>query len=100
MKPGPPRKSLEARILTGNAGRHALRKPGPKLRPGLPSPPKVLSPAAKTLWRRLGKQLVTAGVLTYADAGTFALYCQTGLPSRRYTRSSWACGASSIAWPT
>jgi P27 family predicted phage terminase small subunit len=41
----------------------------------LPSPPSQLTPLAKTIWRREGKRLVSAGVLTEADTAAFSAFC-------------------------
>ena len=43
----------------------------------LPRPPKELSKEAKKEWRKTGKLLLDAGLLSDLDLNTFAMYCQT-----------------------
>jgi len=63
------------------------RKPRPvrrgERRDGVPAPPDALprcpahlSPVARKEWRRLAKPLHDMGILTIADRGAFAAYCQ------------------------
>lgn len=55
------------RLQRGNAGKRPLNKREPRLVPHLPPAPKTLSKEAKGVWRKLGRQLLDAGIVTALD---------------------------------
>lgn len=61
-------------LVRGNPGRRPLndREPKPPRPTRLPSPPVELSDAAKAEWRRTGRQLLEAGLLTNLDGPMLA----------------------------
>jgi len=61
--------------LAGNPGKRPLRDPV-KAALGIGSPPSSLPKAAKTIWRKLAKQLDEMELLARIDAGAFTVYCQ------------------------
>ncbi len=62
--------------LEGNPGRRRLNDREPKPERKAPSCPNWLEPEAKKEWRRLARKMELMGVLTEADRGAFAGYCQ------------------------
>lgn len=66
--------------LQGNPGKRPLNNDAPKFpifdKEDLPKPPSWLNTPAKKEWKRLVPILHQAGVLTQADTGTLAAYCQ------------------------
>lgn len=65
------------KVLRGNPGGRPLNdaEPQPKKSKRLPSPPDELSDAAKKEWRRTGKMLFDAGLVTDVDVAQLAIYC-------------------------
>ena len=63
------------KLLKGNPGKRPLNLHEPRPRVRLPQAPSHLGPEAKKEWRRLGRLLVSMGVMTEADAGALALLC-------------------------
>ena len=47
----------------------------PKVAPGTPEPPEIVTGEARIEWDRLAPLLVSSGVLTTLDGGTLASYC-------------------------
>ena len=70
-KPTPTR----LKILRGNPGKRPLPEGEPQPRPGVPTCPSHLNAAAKREWRRLVKELGACGLITGADRGALAAYC-------------------------
>lgn len=64
------------KILRGNPGRRPLNLSEPKPEGGAPACPGWLHRHAKAEWRRLVRALAPAGMLTQADLGVLAGYCQ------------------------
>ena len=62
------------KLLRGNPGRRPLNDAEPKPPVTLPPPPPELSDAAKKEWRKTGKKLVAAGVMTELDGAMLAAY--------------------------
>ena len=62
--------------LEGNPGHRKLNEREPQPKKKAPPCPKWLDPEAKKEWRRLAHKLEQLGVLTEADMGVFAAYCQ------------------------
>jgi P27 family predicted phage terminase small subunit len=57
----------QLKVVRGNPGRRPLNDREPQVAPSLPKPPKELSASAKRLWKRVGEQLLTAGIVTELD---------------------------------
>lgn len=72
---GNPAKPAALKILEGNRGRREIKE-GPKFKPVTPECPKWLSREARKEWQRLAPELERLGMLTEADKGDFAAYCQ------------------------
>lgn len=69
-------KPTHLRVITGNAGRRPLNEAEPKFALSIPSPPPELSDDGKVEWGRICERLYRAGLLTEADRGPLAAYCQ------------------------
>ena len=70
-------KPTQLKIITGNPGRRPLPENEPKpSRCKTLRAPKELTPAAKTQWRKVAKQLDDAGILTEVDTEALVLYCE------------------------
>ena len=76
MTRGPAPKPTVLKQLAGNPGKRPLNGAEPQYAAELPSAPRHLSAAAQREWRRVGKYLVAAGVMTAVDRAVLALYCQ------------------------
>lgn len=63
--------------LAGNPGHRPLNDATPHLPvpPRMPSPPDYLGGEAAKIWRRLGRLLLDAGLLTTADLHALAMFC-------------------------
>lgn len=71
-----PSKPSVLKVLEGNRGhRKILPEPMPLKKQRTPSPPKNLSPVAKTEWKRLAKELHRLGLLTIVDMTMLETYC-------------------------
>jgi P27 family predicted phage terminase small subunit len=70
------RKSARLRAIEGNPG-HRSAKEHPKPPPVVPSCPRWLPPAARTLWRSVVPQLEELGVVGGPDVATLEAYCLT-----------------------
>jgi P27 family predicted phage terminase small subunit len=64
------------KLLSGNPGKRPLNEHEPEPERKLPRPPAHLSPAAKREWRRVGRLLLTLGLVSDLDRGALAAYCQ------------------------
>lgn len=64
------------KVVRGNPGRRPLNQDEPKPRVRVPAPPRHLSDEAKREWRRVGRQLADAGLVTALDRAALAGYCQ------------------------
>lgn len=60
------------RIIRGNPARRPLPENEPQGKPKLPKAPAFLSDRAKREWRRIGRQLLGAGIVTDLDAMALA----------------------------
>ncbi|MGM0583283.1 MAG: phage terminase small subunit P27 family [Pseudomonadota bacterium] len=69
-------KPTALKVLEGNPGKRPLRGAEPSLPPARPACPAHLSPVARAEWERLVEVLEETGVLTSADQGALAAYCQ------------------------
>ena len=65
------------KVLRGNPGKRPLPKDEPRPQPKLPPPPAELSDEAKREWRRTGRRLRAAGLITELDTAAFAAYCSS-----------------------
>jgi len=74
-RPGSGRKPVPTalKLLRGNPGKGAIPKDEPKPTKGLPPCPSWLSAVAKREYRRVGKLMVSAGVMTVADGPALAM---------------------------
>ena len=63
--------------LDGNPGKRKLNDREPELASGIPVAPDWLTDAAREEWYALVADLAGAGVVTPADKGVLAVYCQT-----------------------
>ena len=63
--------------LRGNPGKRPLNQdePQPKAPAKLPDPPAHLGGSGKREWRRIGKELLAAGLYTVVDRSALAAYC-------------------------
>ena len=77
-KPGRKPKPTAVRKNMGNPGKRALPKnePNPDRPARMPFAPSYLTEVGKKEWRRMGKKLFKAGLLTEIDLTAFAAYCQ------------------------
>ena len=73
---GRPRKPTVLKLLAGNPGKRKVNRKEPKIAAGKIPIPAHLGAVARAEWRRLEK-LLPRGLVTPADRGTFAQYCQT-----------------------
>jgi P27 family predicted phage terminase small subunit len=69
-------KPTTLKLVTGNPGGRKLNHREPRPAQTVPTPPGVLSDAAKTEWRRVSKELHVLGMLTRLDRAALAAYCQ------------------------
>lgn len=76
MTRGPAPKPTALKQLAGNPGKRPLNGSEPQYPAELPTAPRHLSADAQREWRRVGKLLVGAGVMTAVDRAVLALYCQ------------------------
>ncbi len=60
----------------GNPGKRKLNEREPKPAAGVGSPPVWLDDFAKTVWRRVVKELEAVGMLTRVDRDSLGCYCQ------------------------
>lgn len=74
---GPAPKPTALKKLEGNPGKRKLNKAEPEPKGKLPTAPAALSPEAKRVWARLGKQLLELGLMTAVDGPIFALLCES-----------------------
>lgn len=65
------------KILQGNPGKRPLNKTEPKPPSGIPQCPSHLNEEARREWRRISRELLSAGLLTRVDRAALAAYCQT-----------------------
>ncbi len=70
-------KPTQLKVLMGNPGKRPLNSVEPEAQKGLPDAPDWLKafPAAVREWEREGEILVSMGVMTFAEEGTFAMRC-------------------------
>lgn len=66
----------ELKKLAGNPGHRPLNDSEPRPDRDIPRCPSHLDKTAKSMWRRLTKELFDAGILTRIDAEILAAYCQ------------------------
>ena len=75
---GPTKKPAELEELHGNPGHRKTENRLQFSKPEkVPSPPVFLNKIAKKEWKRLAPIVFNAGMLTDADVGTFAAYCDS-----------------------
>jgi len=74
-RPGAGRKPVPTalKVLRGNPGKGALPRDEPRMTSGVPAAPAWLSVVAKREYRRVGRLLLTAGVMTIADGPALAM---------------------------
>lgn len=65
------------KLVRGNPGKRSAKVPATVGDPGVPEPPVCLDDEALAEWLRVGPALADAGVLTPADRGVLAAYCQS-----------------------
>ena len=70
-------KPTQIKIVSGNPGKRPLQKHEPMPPRELPRPPAIIQGAARKEWRRIGRLLYDAGLLTKIDSYALAAYCQT-----------------------
>lgn len=87
MSAGRKPKPTKLKELEGNPGKRPLNKNEPQYS-GVPTAPKHLDKAAKQEWKRISKDLESAGVLTTVDRAALAAYCAA------YSR--WAAAETNI----
>lgn len=75
-KRGPKREPTNLKVLKGNPGHQKLNKDEPRPLPIAPDPPEWLDDLARQVWKMNALMLERLGLLTEADANTFAMYCQ------------------------
>jgi P27 family predicted phage terminase small subunit len=75
VKPGPPPKPVELKVLQGNPGHRPLKKDAIKPTAGA-SCPRVLSRAARAEWARIYPELERLGLITQLDPFMLACYCE------------------------
>jgi P27 family predicted phage terminase small subunit len=75
MKPGPPPKPPQLKLLQGNPGKRPIPKQLVAPTAGADCP-RVLSAAAKREWKRLQPELERLGLLTQIDRASLAAYCE------------------------
>ena len=63
------------RLVRGNPGRRPINGNEPSLKDAIPAPPAELTEDARREWRRVAKQLKTAGLLTALDRAALSAYC-------------------------
>ena len=73
---GRPPKPNEVKELEGNPGKRPL-KSEPDVTCKLPPCPKSLGPLAKHEWRRIGKLMLEANMISQLDMGLLAAYCDS-----------------------
>lgn len=73
---GPAPKPTILKKLAGNPGKRPLNNAEPNPERRRLHPPKHLSEKAKVEWCRLSPELYRLGLLTVADRGALAAYCQ------------------------
>ena len=76
MRPGPPPKPTELKLLQGNPGHRPLKKDVIKPTAGATCP-RVLSRAARAEWTRIYPELARLGLITQIDVWTLASYCES-----------------------
>ncbi len=64
------------RLANGNPARRKYRKEF-RVYARLPKPPANMSDGAKVIWKKLGKQLVEAGIVKHLDETHFAHYVES-----------------------
>jgi P27 family predicted phage terminase small subunit len=69
-------KPTALKLLQGNPGGRPINKYEPKPEPSIPTCPDELCDDAKLEWNRLAPYLLRVGMMTEADRGAFAGYCQ------------------------
>lgn len=65
------------RVLTGNPGKRPINPQRARPKVALPRAPEHLSDEAKREWRRLGPELVAAGLMSPVYHAMFEAFCQT-----------------------
>lgn len=76
-KRGPAPKPTSQKRLEGNPGREKLNDDDLKVKPRVPPAPVKLSTEAKAVWKRLGKKLLTYGLISELDEVAFAVLCES-----------------------
>lgn len=75
MKPGPPKKPVELKLLQGNPGEHRLPKREVEL-PDAGSVPPLLAGRGREEWDRIAPLLKTLGLLKTIDRESLICLCQ------------------------
>lgn len=76
-QPGPKPAPTRLKLLRGNPGKRALNKvePKPTGLTKVPPAPAQLGDVGKKEWKRMGKELLTMGLLSKCDLPALAGYC-------------------------
>lgn len=69
-------KPTEIKRIEGNPGKRPLNDAEPATENKLPSAPSHLSAEARKEWRRIGHDLLDAGLMSKIDRAALASYCQ------------------------
>ena len=69
-------KPTHLKVVQGNPGKRTLNTDEPQPEYTLPDPPDHLNEDARIEWDRTAAQLFRMGILSQADRGTLAAYCQ------------------------
>ncbi|MHB8459873.1 MAG: phage terminase small subunit P27 family [Candidatus Limnocylindrales bacterium] len=73
---GRPTTPTKLKLLRGETRPSRLNRAEPRPRPGGPKVPIDLGPVARTVWRRVIREMGATGVITAVDADTLRLYCE------------------------
>lgn len=73
---GPAPKPTALKMRQGNPGKRAINQGEPKPRAAAPRVPPHLAAEARACWKRTVRILSAANLMTVADQGILALYCQ------------------------
>lgn len=72
----PPRTPTKLKLLRGETRPSQLNRTEPQPRRGRPRMPLDMSPSAKTVWRRVLREMGATGVIAPVDADVLRVYCE------------------------